>query len=304
MKSENLKIWLGFMVICTIWGSTWLVIRMGLDSLTPVLSAGIRFFLASIILYVIMRFSQIKLQLDPLAIKLYIFMGLFSYVLPFALVYWAELHIATGLTSVLFTTFPFLVILFSKLALPEYEIGFFKVFGTIIGFTGIYYIFSDDISMDIDEDIWAMLAVLLSSALQSATVVVIKKYGKPLNPFTMNLIPVFLAALIMIPAGLLFEDTSMLKFDLNALFSVSYLALFGTVVTFTTYYWLLQRMDMVILSLNTFVSPIIAIFLGWFILSEKFAANDIIGSILALSGLLIANTRGLLEYFKSKKAIT
>ncbi len=303
MNTGSLKIALGFTAICAIWGSTWLVIKLSLDSMPPVFSGGMRFLAATFFFLLIMRLNHVKLQYDSTAIKLYVFMGIFSFVLPFGLVYWAEQFIATGLTSVLFTTYPFLVILFSRLALPGERVGIFKILGTITGFIGIFFIFADDMSMDFDRDIWGMLAILLSSALQAGTTVIIKKHGKPLNPLSMNLVPVAIAAVVMIPFGLLFEDTSQLNFDLNALFSVSYLGLVGTVATFSTYYWLLKRMDMVILSLNAFISPIIAIFLGWFILSENFTGNDITGSILVLSGLLLANTRGLKNYFNRKNAL-
>jgi drug/metabolite transporter (DMT)-like permease len=301
MNSENLKIFLGFLLICAIWGSTWLVIRLGLDSFTPIFAAGMRFLLAAVLFFIIMKLNKVKLQTDTLSIKLYFIMGFFSFVFPFGLVYWAEQYIASGLTSVLFTIFPFLVIIFSKMALPNEQIGIFKVIGTSIGFAGIYFIFSDDISMDINEDIWGMLAIIGSATLQAAIAVTIKKYGGSLHPLSMNFVPVLIAGVVMIPAGLILEDSSSLKFDLNALFSISYLALFGTVATFTTYYWLMKRMNIVILSLNSLVSPIIAVFLGWLILSENFSVNDIVGSSLVLFGLLLANTRGLANYYKKKR---
>ena len=301
MNSENLKITLGFLLICLIWGSTWLVKRLGLDSLTPIFAAGMRFILAALLFFVVMKINHVKLQTDAASIKLYFVMGIFSFVLPFGLVYWAEQFIASGLTSVLFTIFPFIVIIFSKMVLPNEQIGIFKVLGTTIGFIGIYFIFSDDISMDISENIWGMLAIITSATLQAGIAVSVKKYGQALHPLSMNFIPVLIAGVVMIPAGLILEDSSTLKFDFNALFSISYLALFGTVATFTTYYWLMKRMNIVILSLNSLVSPIIAVFLGWLILSEKFSGNDIIGSGMVLIGLLIANTRGLANYYRKKK---
>ncbi len=134
-----------------------------------------------------------------------------------------------------------------------------------------------------------MLAVVLSGIMQAGIAVLIKKYGKHLDPLSMNLVPMAIAAVVLTIYGLLFEDTTYLKFDLSALFSILYLAVFGSVVTFTTYYWLLKRMNIVMLSLMAFITPIVALILGWIILSEALSTRHFIGSALVLAGLLTAN---------------
>ncbi len=302
MGSDRYNISAGYTLICILWGSTWLAIKIGVEDLTPVFSAGVRFLVAALFFYLIMKFRNIKLQTDPLAIKLYLIMGVFSFVIPFGLVYWAEQFIASGLTSVLFAIFPFMVILFSRLAIPSEKIGAYKIAGTVIGFTGIYFIFSDDLSFDASNDLWGMIAIVISSTMQAAIAVIIKKHGKSLNPLSMNYIPVLLAGIIMVPSGLVFEESSSMNFTMPAVISVIYLALFGTVATFTTYYWLMKRINVVILSLSAFITPIIAVLLGWIVLDESLSTNDFVGTVMVLIGILAANTSGLINYFKSKEA--
>jgi drug/metabolite transporter (DMT)-like permease len=120
----------------------------------------------------------------------------------------------------------------------------------------------------------------------------------------MNFIPVLLAGLIMVPYSLFFEDIASMSFTGSAIASVVYLAFFGTVVTFTTYYWLMKRINVVILSLSSFLTPIIAVLLGWYFLDESLSIYDLIGTVLVLIGIVAANTRGLLSYFKLKEAKT
>ncbi len=304
MKLNNpvIKIGLGYILICLIWGSTWMFIRIGLDSLTPLVSAGLRFCLASILIFGLMKIRHIRLQLDKLSIRLYFLMGLFSFVIPFGLVYWAEQYIASGLASVLFAVFPFFVIIFSRFAFPKEASDLFKIFGVILGFCGIFFIFIDDISLDIDEDFWGMSAVLVSAIMQAGIAVTMKKYGKHLNPLSMNLIPLGIAGVILSILGFAFENTSRLIFDTKAIVSITYLALFGTLITFTTYYWLLKQINVVILSLSAFITPIIALFLGWLILNELFTLTDLTGSALVLLGILFANFKGFRSYYKTKKA--
>lgn len=301
--SDRLKIGFGFALICLIWGSTWLVIRIGLNSLTPIISAGIRFLLASLIIFAVIKIKKIKLQTDPLSLKLYVFLGFFAFTFPYGLVYWAEQYIPSGLTSILFAIMPFSIILFTHLMIKNNVITPNQIIGVVIGFVGVVIIFSDSLRIEFSLYFFGMLAALFSALIQAFVAVVIKKYGKDLHPLSMNFLPLLMGGLIMIPAGLIFEDKSNWKFDFIAISSIIYLALFGTVVTFTIYYWLIKKMNIVILSLNAFITPVVAVILGWIVLNEKLSLQVLIGSLLVFIGILFANLRQLLIYFESKRKI-
>ena len=299
--NEKIKIVLGYIIITLLWGSTWLAIRVGLDSLTPMFAVGVRFFIASIFVFIIMKISKVKLQTDSLSIKLYLFIAFFSFIVPFSLVYWGEQYVPSGLASVIFAVFPFFVILFSWLLLPDGSIGIYKSIGVLAGFIGITIIFWEDLSLDFADYSLGMIAILVSATIQGFVAVIIKKHGSKLNPLSMNFVPLLITGIVLIPVGLLFEDRESLVFDSKAIYSILYLAFFGTVVTFTIYFWLMKKINVVILSLSTFLTPIIALFLGAIILSEKFTTNQILGSSLVLIGILFANFRGLVKYYKDRE---
>ncbi len=289
MNKEKTKIILLFALLCFIWGSTWMAIRVGLESLTPMFSAGIRFFIASIAVLIIMKFRKIKIQSDKKSIILYLLMGIFSFALPFGFVYWGEQYVPSGLASVLFAVYPFFVALFSYLFISSETIGVYKLLGIILGFSGIVIIFSDSFSANFSSYVIGMIAIVLSGVMQAGIAVTIKKYGGHLNPLSMNLVPMIFASLVMMFYGFLFEDISFLKLNLNSVWSILYLAIFGSVITFTTYYWLLQRVNVVMLSLLAFITPIVALFLGWILLNEQLSARHFVGSFLVLIGLMTAN---------------
>lgn len=289
MKNEKLKILVIFSLICLAWGSTWGVIRLGLESLTPFISVGLRFTLASILILIVMKFRNVQIQMDKVALRLYFIMGFGSFVIPFGLVYWAEQFVPSGLSAVLFAVYPFFVVLFSYLAIPSEVIGFYRIFGIVFAFTGIVTIFYDGLNIDIASYIWGMSAIVLSGIMQAGNAVTLKKYGHHLHPLSMNFIPMFVAGISLVIIGLLVEDTSKLIFDSKAYFSIIYLAAIGTVVTFTSYYWLLKRVSVILLSLIAFITPILALIIGWIIFEEKLSNRLLFGSILVLLGLLIAN---------------
>jgi drug/metabolite transporter (DMT)-like permease len=295
MKSTPLRIFLVYLLLCLIWGSTWLAIRASLESLTPFISLGSRFLLASIFILVLMKIRGVALQKDKESVRLYFLMGFLSFVIPFGLVYWAEQFVPSGLASVLFGVYPFFVALFSFFRLPDESIGKLKIIGMSLGFLGIVVIFSDSFSADFSNLLLGMLAVALSGIIQAWIAVTLKKSGNHLNPLSMNFIPMLIAGFSGLAVGLLFEDISKVRIDDTAIISVLYLAFFGSVVTFTSFYWLMKKINVVLLSLIAFITPIVALILGWIIYKETLTTQHIIGSLLVLVGLLFANLESVVK---------
>ena len=298
MSKLAVKIFLAYLILCLIWGSTWIAIRFGLESLTPMFSAGVRFSLASIIIFALMRIKNIPLQTDKVSIRLYLLMGFFSFVIPFGLVYWAQQFVPSGMAAVLFAVYPFWVVIFSYIRMPSEFIGFYKIFGTILGFTGIVVIFSDSFAGDITNYLIGMFAVVLSGTMQAWIAVSIKKFGNHLNSLSMNFIPMVIAGISMLVIAFLVEDLTTIRIDENAVLSILYLAFFGSVITFTTFYWLIKRINLVILSLIAFITPIVALILGYFIYSEVLSTRHFVGAAMVLTGVLWANLGNLLKLRK------
>jgi drug/metabolite transporter (DMT)-like permease len=300
MQKTIVKIILVYAIACIIWGSTWMAIRISLDSFTPFLSAGFRFLLASVFIYSLMKFKGIKIQTDKLSITLYLLMGFFSFVIPFGLVYWGEQFVPSGLASVLFAVNPFFVAIFSYYFIASEKVGAHKILGIVLGFAGLLVIFSENLIGDIPIYLPGMLAVVISAIMQGGLQVTIKKYGGNLHPLSMNLVPMIIAGVVMTLIGYFFEDMSKVAFTSSGYLSVAYLALFGSLVTFTSYYWLLKRVSVIVLSLIAFITPIIALILGWLFLSEELSTRHLVGSFMVLLGVLSAT----LGNFRSMKKIS
>ncbi len=298
--SESFKIIGGYVLICLIWGSTWLATRIGLNSLSPLFAAGARFLLASVFIFILMKLKNMSLPWDTLSVKFYIILGLFSYVIPFGLDFWAQQFIPSGLASVLFGTFPFFVIIFSRLFMKEEPVGLDKTVGVILGFAGTYLIFASNLQIKLSEYKWGMAAVLFSAIVQGAIAVFVKLKGRKLNPLSMNFIPMLLAGIILLLLSFIFEASRTQLFNGESVIAIIYLAFFGSVVTFTVYYWLMKKINVVILSLTAFITPIIALILGYIILNEHLSKETIIGIILVLFGILFADIKRLEKIFDNK----
>ncbi len=298
MNKLAVKVFLAYAAMCLIWGSTWMAIRIGLESLTPIFSAGVRFSVASIFIFALMKIKKIELQTDKESMRLYLLMGFFSFVIPFGLVYWAEQFVPSGMAAVLFAVYPFWVVIFSYIRIPNDSIGYYKIFGTVLGFIGIVIIFSDSFTGDFTDYLIGMFAVVLSGIMQAWIAVSIKKFGHHLHPLSMNFIPMVIAGISMIVIGFAAEDLSGINFTQSAILSILYLAAFGSVITFTTFYWLIKRINLVILSLLAFITPIIALILGFIFYNEDLSTRHFVGAALVLTGIFWANLDSLLKLKK------
>ncbi|MDP1677410.1 MAG: EamA family transporter [Bacteroidota bacterium] len=299
--SDKLKIIIAYTAICTIWGSTWLVIKIGLETLTPLLAAGLRFALAGVILFGIIQFKKIVVPWDENTRWFYFVIALTSFSLPFGLVYWGEHQISSGLTSILFGMYPLCVALISSIMIKTDRVTFLKVLGVLLGFGGVVTIFSNDVQFSGNPDaLLGMGAVVMSAVIQAFSAVTIKKHGHDISPFVVSFVPMSISAVLLLGASVSVEDYSIVQFTPMALFSIFFLAIFGTIVTFVSYFWLLKRVEVVLLSLTAFVTPLIAVLLGVLLLNEKVSAELFAGAFLVFTGIATANAKEIRVFVRNK----
>jgi putative membrane protein PagO len=291
--NERPKIIFLYILICLIWGSTWLVIQIGLETIPPLLAAGCRFTLASAVLFVFVKMRKIPIPFDARMKKFYATVAFYSFSVPFALVYWGEQHISSGLTAVLFGIYPFSVALFSYMFLPSEKLNVSKIAGIVLGFIGVFVIFANDIHMNDRLAVWGMIGIVASAVMQAFSVIVIKKEGHTVSPFVTLLVPTAISSVALLVSSVLFEDLSTASFTPSALFSIGYLAIIGSIVTFVSYFWLLKHMEAVLLALSAFITPIIAVALGVFLHNEALSSQMAMGAACVLTGIFIANAADL-----------
>src|SRR5258705_10223009 len=130
-----------FAVICLIWGSTWVAIKVGLDGVPPFLAAGLRFLLATIIVGAVLAARRTRFTLtrdDKICV---LSLGLLVFWLDYAAVYWAETRISSGLTAILFSTMPLMTSLLSAYWMRSETLSGRKVVGILVGVVGTALLF-------------------------------------------------------------------------------------------------------------------------------------------------------------------
>jgi putative membrane protein PagO len=279
-----------YIILCFIWSSTWLMIKVGLEGAPPMTSAAFRFIISSFIIFAILLKLRIKLPASRRFILLSVYLGFFQMGIPYALVYWGEQHISSGLAAILFSIMPLFVAVFARFLIGD-SLTVRKIAGILIGALGVYVIFAGNIAAGDGMGIWGMLALLISAILASLTSVIIKKNSGNYHPFASLFIPIALGGVLLAVWGLLFEDVRSMRLDPLTITSILYLGILGTVIAFGLYFWIIKHIDVTFLSYMTFIIPILACLLGWIFLHETLTINVLFGAGLIFAGIALATLR-------------
>lgn len=274
--------------LCFVWGSTWLAIKVGLGSLPPITFAGIRFVIASGLLasYAIAR--KIKFPRDANSWRVMLFLSLSQIAVPYALVFWGEQYMTAGLTSLLFATLPFFVVVFAHFMIPGERVTTRKMLAMLLCFIGVAIIFSREL-MFTPNSFYGGIAVIVSAGTAGCANVVGKKHSESINSTANVVFQMGVGAILLVAAGALLEHGVSLSFHPISVFAILYLAVIGSTFAFAALYWLYTRMEVTRISLFTFITPIVAVLLGWLILGEKVDLNVAIGGSLILVGVVLLN---------------
>ncbi len=288
--SNGLK-FIVFSALCLIWSSTWIMIKVGLDGAPPITAAGIRFIIAALMIFAILVAKRIKLPRDRQFYMLALFLGVFQMGIPYALVYWAEQHISSGLTSILFSTMPFTVAILARVFIGD-PITFRKMAGIMIGTVGVAVIFWDSSTLGGSQSVWGISAALGSAILASVSTIAIKKYSRSYNPLASIFLPMVIGGVVLMIGSFIFEAGRPVTWNFITVTSILYLAGLGSVAAFGLYYWIIKHMDVTVLSYQTFIIPILACVIGWIFLRETITLNIALGGGMILAGIALATFRG------------
>jgi drug/metabolite transporter (DMT)-like permease len=263
---------------------------VGLDYLPPFIFAGVRFATATLALALLVKLLHARFPRDRFSWSVMFFLGLFQITLPYGLVFWGEEFISSGLSAVLFATNPFFVVIFAHLVSEE-KLTRLKVAGIIASFAGLLSIFWRDLvatqALGSQASLLGGLAVVGSAASAGLGNVVGKRYAERIDPASNVFVQALIATVLLLSLGLVTETNANLSFALPVIVAVLYLGVVGSALAFVGMYWLLKKTSATNVSLLTFITPILAVLLGWFVLNEVLDSNVALGTALILTGVYL-----------------
>src|SRR5439155_8234366 len=282
-----------WLILCGIWGSTWLFIKLGLADLPPLTFAGIRFVLASLILSMLILARGVSWPRSRTDWILIAIVGLLQFSLNYGLAFWGEQYISSGLAAVLQSTFPAFGLVIAHLYLPYERLTTVKVIGVLLGVVGVVVIFSDQLAIAGQMALLGSIALVLSAFFGSYSNVLVKAYGTQIDlqvlaagQMVCGFPPLLLLGIATEGNPLRFHWTGM------ALVSLAYLVIVGSVIAFALYYWLVRHMDVTKTMLIALVTPVVAVVIGMIVLHERLNWRLFAGAACIISGIgLIVSRR-------------
>ena len=288
-----------WLILCGIWGSTWLFIKLGLADLPPLSFAGIRFVFASLILTLLIFARRVRWPRSRRDWLLIAIVGFLQFTLNYGLVFWGEQYISSGLAAVLQSTFPLFGLVIAHLYLPYERMTVTKVIGVLLGVFGVAIIFSHQLTIAGRMALLGSIALVLSALFGSYGNVLVKAYGRQIDPLVLAAGQMFCGFPPLLALGIITEGNPFrFHWTAMAVLSLAYLVVVGSVIAFALYYWLVRHMDVTKTMLIALVTPVVAVVLGVAVLHESLNWRLLAGAACIVSGI------GLIVFRKRQKNVS
>src|SRR5215218_9709178 len=299
-----MKARLVWLMLCGIWGSTWLFIKLGLADLPPFTFAGIRFVIACVILLAVIRIRRLPIPRTRADWILLAITGILSFGFNYGLLFWGEQYISSGLAALLQATIPAFGLVFAHFHLPGERLSWARIGGVVLGVFGVGVVFSNQLAVAGKQALAGCVALILSSILVAYSNVLVKAYGKNLNPAIMAAGQMLFGLLLLLGVGIPLEGNP-LRFHWTpmAVIALLYLAVVGTVIAFLLYYWLVLKMDVTKSMLIALVTPVVAVLLGMIVLDEEIGWRTLAGGAMIMSGIAFIVVRRGKKKTSNKEAL-
>lgn len=289
-RRYSIKLALAFAAIYIIWGSTYLAIRYAVETIPPLVAAGIRHSIAGIIMLAWAwgrGFRPTRQQwIAGLAL------GAFFFFIGHGSLHWAEKYVDSSLAALLVATEPMFILVLGW-AMGRQKISLMSALGLGLGVLGVAMLTGFELTMK-GSSLWGLLAILLGSFSWALGVVLSPRLKLPDDALGRTALPTVCgAAMLLIAAAISgeFQQLHWSSISTRSLLGLGYLIVFGSVVAFTSYIWLLQRVPPTLVATHTYANPVVAVILGWLLAHEPVSLRVVLAS-LAILGAIVLIRRG------------
>ena len=288
-----MKNWGMFGLLGLIWGSSFLLIKIGVDELGPLPLVAVRIGLAALFMGAFLWLTRRRLPQTRTERAALLFVGVMNTAVPFTLITWGEQDIDSGLATVLNATVPLFTLVFAHAALADERITPQKLAGLLVGFAGVAILASRDTASASPNPVSGQAAVLAASACYGLSVVVIRRYLRRVEPMTTAGVSLIVGGIVIIAVTLAngdLPDPGALSTD--AILAVVTLGLLNTVVAYFLFYHLIDAWGATRTTLVTYVMPPVGVTLGALFLDEVVDWKIVVGAALILGAIVLVNWRG------------
>jgi drug/metabolite transporter (DMT)-like permease len=277
---------LAWVTLCVVWSSTWLAIKIGLRDLPPISFVAIRFLIAIVVLLAV---SIGRTRLLPLGRNDYVVLaitGILMFAVNYTLLFWAELHVSSGLAAVLQATIPIFGMIFAHWMLPDEPLRLQKLAGAMIALGGVAVICGRLLGFNGPLAFWGGVGVVVGAASAAFANVLVKARSMQLAPAMLAAWQMIFGVAPLLLLGFAVDgNPARFHWTSTSVLCLLYLAVIGSALTFLLLYWLLPRLSVAQLQSISLITPPGAVMLGWLLGGETFPLSSLFGAALVLVGV-------------------
>jgi drug/metabolite transporter (DMT)-like permease len=285
LRGFDIRVILAFFAIYVLWGTTFLAIRIAVQEVPPLFAAGCRFFVAGVVLY---GFMRVKGQPRPQAKqwRSLALIGLLMFVAEYGPLFWAEKYVPSGVTSVLAASVPLITIVLEILVFRQQRFRWSLLGAALLGFAGIAVLLLP--SGERHFGIFPCIAILMGTIGWSLGSVLNRSLELPESrPLTSGAAMMLGGAGLLLLSAMFGEMHPLPHVSLRAGLAILYLIVFGSLLGFTAFVYLLGRMPATRVASYAYVNPIVAVALGYFVAGEVITVRMLIGAAIVIVSVFL-----------------
>ena len=286
MKTKH---WIVFLLLGAIWGSSFLWIKIAVQEVGPLTLVAFRSLFGLLFCLVVVFFQRVQWPRSFRAWLPLLVLGLTNIAIPFFLISWGEQSIDSAVASVLDATVPLFTILMAHFLLQDDKITLPKLLGLLVGFAGVVVLMMKDLGNASAGSLLGQAAVLLASVFYAVSSIIARKTTEDTPGILRSGIPLIAASVVMWPSAMMFEspvEAPQLGITWIALL---WLGILGSGLAFVLAYYLIHEIGPTRMTMVTYLFPVVGVFLGTVFLHEQLTWQLIMGTVLVLISLAIAN---------------
>ncbi len=297
-SKNTLLVVLAFFSIYFIWGSTYLLNKIAVTELPPFMLAAVRFIIAGMLIFLICKLLKIPIRITKKQFFNTVIAGFLFLTFGNGVVVWALKYVDTGLAALEISAQP-LVVLLLMLIFQDKKIRAMSMIGVLFGIAGIYLLVSQKQILSEENTIIGMIMIFLCMISWGYGSLFVGKADLPKNYFVNTGYQMFTGGILLTVFSLLFQETwsSPTQWSGKVQLAMLLLILFGSIVAFTSFNYLLRMVSPEKVATSTYVNPIIALLLGWYFLNEVITTQSIVAAMLLLTGVYFINTKKKIAIF-------
>ncbi|CAA0178557.1 EamA family transporter [Tenacibaculum maritimum] len=292
MKNSKILVVIAFFSIYVIWGSTYLWNKMAVAEVPPLLLASIRFMIAGVLIMGIAKLMGLSLHLKKNQLINSTIAGFLFLVYGNGVFVWALKYVDSGFAALLASTQPLFVLFLMRL-IDRKKMQKKSIIGVFLGIFGMYLLVSQKDIATSEGNILGIFMILTCVLSWSYGSVFVSKADLPKNFFVSTGYQMLIASVLLLISSLIFKEhwISPLDWSFKVQIAMVLLILFGSIVAFTAFNYLLKVVSTEKVSTSAYVNPVVALLLGWYFLDEKLTSQSIIASVVLLTGVYFITSR-------------